>query len=827
MTPERWREVKAVLERALELRDEERRSFLDRAGAGDPSLRREVEELLAGEDADVPLTAAAVGAAVAEAEPPVEIGARVGPYRLEAEVGRGGMGAVYLARRADGQYDARVAVKLARPGLDGAQAAARFRLERQYLAALEHPFIARLLDGGVTEDGRLYLVMEYVDGEPIDAWCAARTLDAAGRVRLLRCVCAAVEYAHQRLIVHRDLKPSNVLVCADGTPRLVDFGIAKLLRPDAPADATQDLGRFLTPGYASPEQRAGAPVTTASDVYSLGVLLHELLAGCLPRFAGDAGAGGGAADPVPASAAAALALAAPGPAGSAVDPRALRGDLDCIVAQAVRADPADRYPTAAALDEDLRRFLDGEPVRARRATLAYRSRKFARRHAVGLSLTTALALSLATGGTLYAVEARTTARALAAAARRGQLLEEVLRSANPAGGRRDVTVAEVLDASAAQLEREHGEDPLVAASLLAVLAETDEKLGRYPQAIEACDRGLTLLRGHGGDMASIADLLSTRGDSLRNAGRLAEAEASLQEALALLGLGRRSLTARAQAHDLLGITLKQAGREKEAEAAYREAIALYATAGGDAGGKALYPLGNLGVLLGEQGRYAEASALEAEALTLARSLLPPDHPDVLDIEINRAGALMGEHHTAEAEPLFRHVVEARTRVLGPDHKDTLMAKVGLVDCLSEQRRNAEAAELGRPAAEALQRILGFEHAITLYGWNTYATAACQTEKAAEGLEVLRRVAAAREKLYGPGDWHAASTRVGVGACLLALGRLAEAETTLLEAARALEDARGARFHRTQACYQALRDLYARLGRADESARWAEKVLPAP
>jgi tetratricopeptide (TPR) repeat protein len=268
--------------------------------------------------------------------------------------------------------------------------------------------------------------------------------------------------------------------------------------------------------------------------------------------------------------------------------------------------------------------------------------------------------------------------------------------------------------------------------------------------------------------------------------------------------------------------LKHAGREKEAEDAYRTSIALYAAAG-DATGQAAYPMDNLGVLVGEQGRYAEASALEAAALAVARKHLPPEHPDILDFEMNQAGALMGQHATAQAEPLLRHVVEARARVLGPEHKDALMAVVELVDCLIEQRRYAEAAKLGRPAAEGLQKALGFEHGVSLYGWNVYATAACQTDQAADGLDALRRVEAAREKLYGAGDWHAPSTRVGIGTCLVTLGRYPEAEVELLEAVRGLESARGPSFHRTQAAYQALRDLCSRQGRADDAGRWAAKV----
>ena len=816
MTPERWKQIKALLEEALPLGREERALMLERVGGADPALRDEVRDYLRGEDDPTPLTAAAATAVVAEAATSAEVGARVGPYRLEAEVGRGGMGTVYRACRADGQYEARVAIKLVRADIDREQAAARFRLERQYLAALEHPFIARLLDGGVFEDGRLYLVLEYVDGVPIDAYCASRALALDDRLRLFRKVCAAVEYAHQRLIVHRDLKPSNVLICADGTPKLVDFGIAKLLGPQASAAATQDAGRFLTPGYASPEQRAGAAISTASDVYSLGVLLHEILTASLPRLPPGDGPG---ADPLPASA---VALGAGPPA---LDPRPLRGDLDAIVAKALRNAPEERYPTPAALDEDLGRFLEGAPVRARRSTLAYRVRKFARRHRIGLSMASALCLSLMTGGVLYAVEVRATARAQQIAARRGRFLEKVLQSADPAGGRRDVTVAEILDGASAQLWREPREDPLVAASLFGVLAETDVHLGRYPQAVEECERALLLLREHKGDNDSVADALMTRGEALTNLGKLSEAEASLRQAVDLLSGSSRPSQARAQAQHLLGIALKTAGKEQEAEGAYRASIALYRALGSAGEDRLAYPVSDLGILMGEQGHYAEASALTAEAVSVIHKYLPADHPDVLSFELARAGALMGLHRDAEAERLIRGVVEGRRRVLGAEHKDTLQAAVELVDCLTDQGRHAEAVAVGRPTAEALERVVGFEHPVALYAWAAYAYSACESDDAAEGLSVLRRVEAVRRRLYGAQDWHPASTRLGMGTCLAALGRLPEAESTLLEAAGALERARGPGFHRTQAAYAALRDLCARMGRDADAARWAARMVP--
>ena len=397
ITPERWHRLEEIFHAAAALAPSQRAAYVDEVCPGDADLRREALVLLAKRSGVWDIAAEVQRAASSALDDGRLVGARLGPHRMVREIGRGGMGRVYLAHRDDDQFHRRVAVKIA----DAAQqleAHARFRSERQILAALDHPNIARLLDGGATEDGVPYLVLEYVEGEPIDRFCDSRQLGIEERLRIFRGVCSAVHHVHQNLVVHRDIKPANVLVTPDGTPKLLDFGIAKLRKPELLGQApvvTRAEYRPMTPEYASPEQVRGEAVTPASDVYSLGVLLYELLTGCRPlRLEGE-----GIAierivsevEPEPPSRAA--LWPARGASGRTPEERSrdrgttperlrreLAGDLDNIVMMALRKAGARRYASAEQLADDLRRATDGLPVLARKDTIRYRVRKFLSRH---------------------------------------------------------------------------------------------------------------------------------------------------------------------------------------------------------------------------------------------------------------------------------------------------------------------------------------------------------------------------------------------------------------------------------------------------------------
>ncbi len=403
MTPDRWRQVKDIFSSASVLADDERRVYVAEACRGDANLLAEVESLLAAhavEDAFVDRPAVAqVSEDLLPAAADPWVGRRVGAYEIVAVLGRGGMGSVYRARRVDAEYDKEVAVKLVARGYEADFVLQRLRAERQILANLEHPNIARLIDGGATDDGSPYLVMEFVDGEPIDRYVEQRALAIRDRLRLFRDVCAAVSYAHQRLVVHRDLKPSNILVTSDGSVKLLDFGIAKLLQPATgevlPAP-TITLLQALTPGYASPEQILGRAITTASDVYSLGVLLYVLLTGRSPyrtelHSAHDAIREVCEAEPV-----------RPSVAAVAASNIRLDRDLDAIVLRALRKEPESRYASVEQLSEDVRHYLDGLPVKARGGRLGYRARKFLRRRRLEIAAAGLVATALI-GGTVVSL----------------------------------------------------------------------------------------------------------------------------------------------------------------------------------------------------------------------------------------------------------------------------------------------------------------------------------------------------------------------------------------------------------------------------------------
>lgn len=427
MTPQKWQQIKDVFQSAIELEASRRRSFLDEACRGNSELRNEVERLIvlheqAGDFIETPASDSTLPIGLFEPQAEPVIGRRIGPYKVVREIGRGGMGAVYLAIRADDQYQKRVAIKLIKGWMDSDSIVRRFRNERQILASLDHPGIAKLLDGGTTDDGLPYFVMDYIEGESINQYCDTHRLSTVEILKLFRTVCSAVHYAHQNLVVHRDIKPGNILITAEGAAKLLDFGIAKVMNPELAApgiELTLTGIAPLTPAYASPEQVRGGRITTVSDVYSLGVVLYELLTGHAPyRFKSSDPAEIAHVicheEPQKPSTAVRQRGTVPDSAESPTTPipeiasktrrgpsakmrRTLEGDLDNIVLMAMRKEPQRRYASAEQLSEDLRRHLEGLPVIARRDTVGYRSSKFVKRHMAGVIAATLIVASLLAG----------------------------------------------------------------------------------------------------------------------------------------------------------------------------------------------------------------------------------------------------------------------------------------------------------------------------------------------------------------------------------------------------------------------------------------------
>jgi len=608
MTPERWRAVKEVLHSCLELDPSERQAYLSKVAVDDSLLQREVEALIEVYEGDREF----LEGGPQLADDPVRIpdpvvGSRIGAYRIAEAIGSGGMGVVYRAYRDDDEYQQEVAVKLVRRDLEPGFGVSQFRRERQILAFLNHGSIARLMDGGVTEDGRPYLVMEYVDGKPITAYCQERRLPLADRLRLFRAVCAGVEYAHRHLIVHKDLKPGNIFITPTGEPKLLDFGIARLIVPDVHESGDVTLTRVfaLSPDYASPEQIRRQRVTTATDVYSLGVILYELLTGARAqqfknRTPAEIQRVICEQEPLKPSA------AAVSQSGLPFDARILAGDLDNIVMKALEKDPARRYSSVEQFSQDLEHYLQGRPVTARAQNLSYRAGKFLRRHKFGSAAAALLLLTLAGGAAGIAWQAsvaqaeRDKAQALLVDLRKlttsGMFeLEEAIATQGSTAAR-EILIKRSLE-YVDRIARDAAGDPSLQLELAAVYARLGDvqggparpNSGNTSAAVESYRKALaiheTLCGGGAGSAEACAALAAsyTRiGAVLKVAGDYSggleqdfKALDVLKNLVARYGMNRERKLRLAETYHSAGGSLSQLGRWREVIEVRREALALF------------------------------------------------------------------------------------------------------------------------------------------------------------------------------------------------------------------------------------------------------------
>ena len=712
-----WARIETLFDAAVALPLPERAAFLAAQCGGDVALRAEVEALLVADTASGGnrdgFISGIIDEAVLElpAPPDSRIGRQVGPYRLVDELGHGGMGTVYRAERADSAYRANVAIKFVRGALAGPDAERRFRSERQILADLAHPNIARLIDGGTADDGTPYLVMDVVDGEAIDRFCEQRGLDLRARLALFRAVCGAVQYAHQSLVIHRDLKPSNILVTADGAPKLLDFGIAKLL--DAGTGVGGDTGtlaRALTPTYASPEHIRGARVTVATDVYSLGVVLYKLLTNRVP-FEIPAGASPGEIER--------LVCEAEPPRPSAVD-RRLAGDLDAIVLKALRKEPELRYASVGELSEDVRRYLARETVNAARGTTAYRISKFVRRRARVLTVTSGILAVVAGIVGYYTVRmgrARDRARLEALRAEQvSRFLTQTFAAADPeqrlgASGP-DATARDLLLRGTKRIETELAGQPETQAIMFGAVGRVYQGLGLYREATPLFERALVLKHEGGADDLEIARAEYDLGGLGLVKGDYPFADSLLRSALrrrrsnlppddpALI----RSLVALAR-------VAFQRAQYEDAERLLREATVSARGLTGESRKELPTVLSTLGEVRRRRGDYAEADTLLKEALTLRRDLLGENHPSVPET-IHLLGQLRPDQGDyAGAESLLREAYISARRIQGDDHPSVATYLRDYAALLTALARFGEADSLLRSALESHRRRLGDEHPI--------------------------------------------------------------------------------------------------------------------
>ena len=751
----RFRRLEPLLDRALELEGEEREAFIAECADSQPDLVAHLRRALAADEAALP----GLGSLAAEAvrrDSTERHNLRAGPWQLVERLGRGGMGTVYLAERADGAFDKRVAIKLLR-GQDDLRFKEHLERERQVLARLDHPSIARLVDGGVLPDGQPYLVMELAPGDELHTWLQAQSPSLERRLQVFLGICAAVGYAHSHLIVHRDLKPTNIRVDARDQPRLLDFGIAKLLDSEASRGDTRHLA--LTPEYAAPEQLQGGTVTTRTDIYALGALLHLLLTGRSPhpRFDGDWASLVAAVCELP-RAAPSLAVAGAEASPLALPARRLRGDLDAIVLRALALEPAQRYGSAEALAEDVRRHLDGRAVHARPQRWTYLFARWFQRNWVPASLGLAAFVLLAGAALLLAWQSRIVASERDAAqreARRSEVVRDYLllmfrEAAEEAPEVQELRARELLERSASRVEAEFAGDPAARQQVLATLGELfvalhdyagaepmlrrfialdDGSAGRAATARvltdlgtvalrrgnpqEACDHASGALRmleeGSADRRALAADALMVRGQCLRLTGDMEGSLAAYRQALerhhAVLGARNRRT---ASAENNLALGLLHAGRYPEAEQHFTSALEILETLGEVESDAAASMLNNLAALSLFRGELHAAEAHFARAIAV-REAIGAESAAMAGLLSNYGRVLTLQHRLDQAGAALRRGEELSVRFTGEDSVDTALVRLAVVDHALAAGDAQRAATLLASARAVIDARLGVQH----------------------------------------------------------------------------------------------------------------------
>ncbi len=752
MDVERWESVKDALHRALQLKPEERPSFLDSVCSSDLSLRAELESLLEAEERlrtnfmqSSPLDDGGLGEASLK---PGQIFAE--RFQLIRKLGEGGMGQVWLAEQS-APMRRQVALKLIKAGMYNESVVKRFQAERQSLAIMEHPAIAKVFDAGTTPPGQPYFVMEYVPGLPITEYCDQKKLRIGDRLELFIQACEGVQHAHQKAIIHRDLKPANILVIdVDGkpAPRIIDFGLAKATtRPHDGESLFTQVGHFVgTPAYLSPEQADPnvTDVDTRTDVYSLGTVLYVLLVGSQP-FETKRGERlpldellRRLRDEEPPSPSAKVSRnweTTTATAGArSIEPkqlaRVLRGDLDWITMKALEKDRVRRYASVSEFAADIKRYLNHEAVLAVPPSLAYRARKFARRYRVALATASVIALVLILSAIVTIREGIRANREAAVAEVVNDFLQNDLLAQAGASAQSgpntkpdpDLKVRTALDRAAERIEGKFAKQPEVEASIRDTVGRTYIDLGLYPEARKQLERALELRsRVLGADDAK----------TLRS----------------MVPLGR---VARLQ------------GRYDEAEALEGRALKAQRRVLGPEHPDTLTSMSNLAIVYDEEGKYAEAEGLDTQIVEIQKRLLGPEHPDTLTSMNSLAIVFDDEGKHAQAEELYAHTVEVRKRLLGPEHPDTLTSMSNLADVYGEEGKYLLAEALYAQTLDIKKRVLGPEHPNTLGSMSNLAIVYVEEEKFAQAEALFTQTLEIQKRVLGPEDHRTAETVYNLG-----------------------------------------------------------------
>jgi serine/threonine protein kinase len=794
-----WARVKQIFGSALEVEPVERAAFVREACGDDQSLLKEVESLLAAHDDPANLSQNSWQDQF-EAETPVP--AAIGPYRLVKKLGEGGMGEVWLAEQTE-PVKRQVALKLIRSGIYSGSLLQRFKWERQSLAMMDHPAIAKVFEAGSTPAGQPYLVMEYVPGLPITEYCDQKKLPIRDRLQLFIRACEGVQHAHQKAVLHRDLKPANILVVeVDGQPmpRIIDFGLAKMTAPvlDEQTILQTQAGSLMgTPGYMSPEQADSATedVDTRTDVYSLGVVLYVLLTGFLPfdarktpvheflrRLREE--------DPLKPSAKIETEKETTTSTASArgTEPGELRtlltGDLDWIAMKALEKDRNRRYGTPSELAADIRRYLNNEPITARPASTAYKLRKYVRRHRIGVVFATAMLLLLVGFSVIQARQLRRITRERDRADRVSNFMTQMFKVSDPSEARgNSITAREILDRASKEIDNGLKTDPELRAQMMDTMGQVYGNLGLYNRGTELLQQTVDLRREVlGSNNVQTLSAIQELGLALLQEGHYEDARKTEEEAVSI---GSRVLRPNdlslLQSRRVLAECMVFLGHPDQAEKSLREILAVQTQLLGPESAVVLGTRYNLGEAISEQAKLPEAEAFERETLDIDRRVLGPENPQTILQMLSLAFTMNGMRKGAEAEKLLRETLDISRRVLGQEHPYTLSAMRSLGWALSTEGEFPEAEKLQTDVFDISRRTLGAEHPETLSAMGSLGFTLMQAKKYAEADKVLTDVIDIQRRTLGPDHPEIAKTDYNLACVKADLGDRDEAMKLLRHA----------------------------------------------
>lgn len=827
-TPEYFEQLQNLFEKALERPAEQRDEFLRSAVPDDENLRNEVKALLAAHHSDDGRLSSPVTAA---ADP--WIGKKVGAYEISRLIGVGGMGAVYEGRRADDQFNKRVAIKFLHQQALSAEAVRRFKAERQILASLDHPGIAALVDGGITEDGQPYFMMEYVDGQTLTQWCDEKRLSIRERLPLFQQVAAAVQSAHQALVVHRDLKPGNILVTHDGRVKLLDFGIARLIPPEAESSSepsTLSLIRSFTPDYAAPEQVRGDKAGTGVDIYALGVVLFELLTGQRPFQIRD--------QRLSEIERIICETPAPAPSTRITDSRPeklgersaskvrsqISGDLDAIVLMALRKEPARRYGSAELMSRDISAYLNGHPVSGRPDGFGYRMRKLVARRKLETAAIGIATASLVAGLIGVSIQAKRAEAQRQRATQVTEFLTTMLGSADPASLGKDVTVREVLD-SAAHRADALARTPDLEAEIRNVIGNTYMALGEFETAEGQFNKALAAhkRRSPDGDGAT-ALAYARQSHALEYIGEFEAADSVLRLAAALFDrYPQKDPIDESLFIDQRARLLSRLGKMNEAEPLFRKALELVQQFAPKRDSLLSSSYANLGFVTAELGKLEQAESLYVQAVASGRRAFGPVHSDLAALMSPYAAVLDRLNKADKADSVYRETLAMRKQLLGAEHPDYAWTMFSYADFLLGRNRYAEAAKWCREVLKLRGKTLPETHPAIGTAMSVLGRSLDGLDSLDAGERWLRESLRLRRQSLPEGHWLIFSSESILGAHMTLARRFEDAEALLLPAEKKLVEARGEEAPVVNDVRKRIVALYKAWGKEAEAAKWTAKL----